>query len=119
MTDEIEPTTDETAEESAGGEAGDTEIGTWTQTVRDFEGEADWLTAADRPQVKALYSIAKELDGGTFQAALISQFTLVHRALLQRRPGGGGPGGGGSGAPRSEGQQILDMFESNPGVWRA
>lgn len=116
MTDEIEPTADENAENSADAEHGVTEEATWTQSVRDFEAEADWLTAADRPQIKALYSIARELDGGSFQAALISQFTLVHRALLQRRPGGSG----GSSVPKTEGQQILDMFEQNPGaVWRA
>jgi hypothetical protein len=117
MTDEIEPTADENAEISADAEHGVTEEATWTQSVRDFEAEADWLTAADRPQIKALYSIARELDGGSFQAALISQFTLVHRALLQRRPGGPG-GSGGSGGAKTEGQQILDMFEQNPGVWR-
>lgn len=115
MTEQNDPNADEAPEDSTNDDAGETETGTWTQSVRDFEAEADWLTAADRPQIKALYSIAAELDGGSFQAALISQFTLVHRALLQRRPGGGA---GGKTPAVSEEQHILAMFESNPGVWR-
>lgn len=91
----------------------------WAESVELFEAEAaDWLTPADAPQLMALRSIAKQLDSGKFQAALISQFTLIHRALLGRRPGGnptpdapapGGPAGG--------------MFELFGGVlgepWRA
>ena len=61
---------------------------TWIQAVELFQREgAAWLTAADAPQLMALRTIAKQLDAGTFQAALISQFTLIHRALLNRRPG--------------------------------
>jgi hypothetical protein len=115
MTDENGAIADESAERSADDGTMPVEAGTWTESVREFEAEADWLTAADNPQVKALYAIAKELDGGSFQAALISQFTLVHRALLQRRPGGGSSS---SSSKMTEGQQILDMFENNPGVWR-
>lgn len=92
------------------------EEGTWLGSVREFEAEAsEWLTPADRPQLKALYALARQLDAGSFQAALISQFTLIHRALLARRPGGKDTGGAGG---MTEGQQILSMFESNPAVWR-
>lgn len=97
---------DETAPDSAENES-------WAATVREFEAEATWLTGADRPQLKALYSIAAALDNGAFQAALISQFTLIHRALLARRPGEGG------GKPKSQGDELLEMFENNPGVWKA
>jgi hypothetical protein len=61
---------------------------TWAESVELFQADAaEYLTAADAPQLMALRSIAQQLDGGKFQAALISQFTLIHRALLQRRPG--------------------------------
>lgn len=71
---------------------------TWAEAVEMFVDDAPWLTGADQPQVKALRAIAKALDGGAFQAALISQFTLIHRGLLQRRPGGKDGDGGGGGA---------------------
>jgi hypothetical protein len=86
---------------------------TWTQTVEAFEREAVWLTGADRPQLKALYAIAGELDGGSFQTAMISQFTLVQRQLQARRPAPEKSG------PQSESDQVLAMFENNPGVWKA
>lgn len=85
---------------------------TWRASVDRFRTEADdWLTPADEPQLTVLYAIADELDRGTFQAALISQFSLVHRALLARRPGK-------TDTPKTETEQVLDMFENNPGVWR-
>ena len=72
------------------------ERGRWVASVDDFEAEASWLTGVDRPQLIALRSIAEALDAGSFQAALISQFTLVHRGLLARKPDGkhGGSTGG-------------------------
>lgn len=90
----------------AGGFTGDQ---SWTAVVQDFERSATWLTAADGPQLKALYAIAKILDGeGVPQAAMISQFTLVHRGLLARgaRPAGGAGRGG-----LSEEDTILDMLD--------
>ena len=88
----------------------------WKKTVELFEAAAaSWLTPADGPQLMALRSIARELDGGKFQAALISQFTLVHRALLARRPGEP-PAAGGDG---SEGGLQPTMFEFMGGkMWR-
>lgn len=97
--------TDENATETRGF-TGDQ---SWTAIVQEFEGAATWLTATDGPQLKALYAIANILDGeGVPQAAMISQFTLVHRGLLARgaRPTGG-PGSGGM----SEEDTILDMLD--------
>lgn len=91
---------------------------TWIEAVELFQREAAaWLTAADAPQLMALRSIAKQLDNGKFQAALISQFTLIHRTLRdkgdpERKGKSGGP------APDDD-AAILDMFKSNPGaLWR-
>lgn len=116
MSNDNQTTNSEPAEIRADAQGVVMDIDTWTDSVTEFVAAADWLTPADRPQVKALYSIAGELDGGTFQAALISQFTLIHRALLARRPGGSGAGGS---RALTDDEQILDMFKSNPGVWRA
>ncbi|AVR56151.1 hypothetical protein PBI_NABY_1 [Microbacterium phage Naby] len=90
----------------------------WLDAVELFQTEAAaWLSAGDAPQLMALRSIARELDTGKFQAALISQFTLIHRALLNRRPG--------------EPQQPVDpdasrraalgpsLFEQLGGAWTA
>lgn len=87
---------------------------TWQGAVQLFQTEAaGWLTPADAPQLMALRSIARQLDNGTFQAALISQFTLIHRALLARRPGDpaapAGPAGSG---------EDLGLFSALGGVWR-
>lgn len=83
---------------------------TWWGSVTAFEEEAAaWLTPADKPQLKALYAIAHELDAGTFQAALISQFTLIHRALLARRPAGK------EARPPSEQDTMFEIF----GGWTA
>lgn len=91
---------------------------TWVQTVDLFQAEASaWLTPADAPQLMALRAIAKQLDSGKFQAALISQFTLVHRTLREKGDPERAKGGG---APKpSDEDAILDMFKNNPGaVWR-
>lgn len=85
----------------------------WVQTVEEFEAEAHWLTAVDFPQLKALYAIAEQLDSGDLQAAKVSQFTLVQRTLASKRPDDG------KNAPQSESDQVLAMFENNPGVWKA
>lgn len=86
----------------------------WVQTVESFEEEAHWLTPVDFPQLKALYAIAEQLDGGDLQAAKVSQFTLVQRTLASKRPDDG------NAPPRTEADQVLEMFEQNPGaVWRA
>lgn len=92
---------DETPDEPTGG--------TWTESVNDFEAEATWLTGVDRPQLVALRAIAAALDNGTFQAALISQFTLIHRDLVKRRPDG-----------RREVDDLdaaVDAMEHNPGAF--
>lgn len=91
---------------------------TWMESVELFEADAaPWLTPADGPQLMALRSIAKQLDGGSFQAALISQFTLVHRALLARRPGET-PAAGGDGGQSGPVLQPT-MFELMGGkMWR-
>ena len=82
----------------------------WRDSVTAFEREAaSWLTPADAPQLMALLAIAAELDGGSFQAALISQFTLVHRGLLARRPGNDAPS-----PPSGE-----TLFEVLGGRWTA
>ncbi|UGS26598.1 hypothetical protein K8F61_18610 [Microbacterium resistens] len=90
---------------------------TWIEAVEAFQADAAaWLTPADAPQLMALRSIAKELDGGKFQAALISQFTLIHRALLSRRPGE---------TPTDPGEKARrdalgpSLFEQLGGAWSA
>ncbi|MGX9346377.1 hypothetical protein [Microbacterium sp. KNMS] len=86
--------------------------GSWTEAVEAFVADAPWLTGRDQPQVKALRSIAAALDAGTFQAALISQFTLVHRGLLDRAPKGQ--------AQVDDLEAAVHAMEHNPGVfWRA
>ncbi|MCU1529167.1 MAG: hypothetical protein JWP75_2930 [Frondihabitans sp.] len=65
---------------------------TYTESVRRFVESASYLTEEHRPALKVLRSIAKELDSGKLQAALVSQFTLTYRALVQA---GGSKGGGG------------------------
>lgn len=92
---------------------------TWLAAVELFQVEAAaWLSAADAPQLMALRSIAKQLDNGTFQAALISQFTLIHRTLREK----GDPEratGRGKTPPVDDNAAILDMFKNNPGpMWR-
>ena len=90
---------------------------TWSRSVELFQAEASsWLSAADAPQLMALRTIAAQLDGGTFQAALISQFTLIHRALLNRRPGEPASGGDAGGRPPSTGQTMFEIFG---GRWTA
>lgn len=92
---------------------------TWMEAVALFEADAaSWLTTADAPQLMALRAIARQLDGGTFQAALISQFTLIHRTL--REKGDPARAGRSTTTPPSEKDAILDMFENGPmgGMWR-
>lgn len=89
---------------------------TWAQSVELFQAEAAaWLSAADAPQLMALRTIAQQLDAGTFQAALISQFTLIHRALLNRRPG---EPPADPGAPKRE-AMGPSLFEQLGGAWTA
>lgn len=90
---------------------------TWTAAVELFQAEAAaWLTAADAPQLMALRAIARQLDDGKFQAALISQFTLIHRTLRDK----GDPERGAKGKQTmSDDEAVLDMFKNNPGaMWR-
>lgn len=91
---------------------------TWIEAVELFQADAGpWLTAADAPQLMALRSIAKQLDNGKFQAALISQFTLIHRTL--RDKGDPERTTKGKTSDTSEEGAILDMFKNNPGaLWR-
>ena len=91
---------------------------TWLGAVELFQAEAAaWLTPADAPQLMALRSIAQQLDNGKFQAALISQFTLIHRALRDK---GDPERAAGKSKPKPDDDEaILDMFRSNPGaLWR-
>lgn len=91
---------------------------TWIAAVELFQKEASaWLTPADAPQLMALRSIAKELDDGKFQAALISQFTLIHRTLREK----GDPARGSKQKPNpaNDDDALLEMFQNNPAaMWR-
>ncbi|AXC34884.1 hypothetical protein SEA_JERKY_1 [Microbacterium phage Jerky] len=92
---------------------------TWIAAVELFQKEgAEWLTAADAPQLMALRTIARQLDSGAFQAALISQFTLIHRALLNRRPGEPTQPADPAGAAR-QAAMGPSLFEQLGGVWTA
>jgi hypothetical protein len=86
---------------------------TWIDAVELFQREASaWLTPADAPQLMALRSIAQQLDKGKFQAALISQFTLIHRTLRDK----GDPERAKGGAkPDPNDPAMLDIFK---GIWR-
>lgn len=86
---------------------------TWLQSVELFQREAAaWLTPADAPQLMALRTIATQLDNGKFQAALISQFTLIHRTLRDK----GDPERAKGGSGKLSDDDQLDMFKS---IWRA
>lgn len=84
----------------------------WIASVDAFEAEAHWLTGVDKPQLTALRAIAKALDDGSFQAALISQFTLIHRSLLARRPDDSKPSSGGA-APYDTPLGLDDMWRAD------
>lgn len=90
-----------------------TVVESWIDSVETFVAEADWLTGADKPQLTALRAIARELDSGKFQAALISQFTLIHRGLLARRPGDKPSGPGGGAAPYDTPMQFPDPWRAD------
>lgn len=57
----------------------------FTEAVKVFLAEADWLTASHAPAVAALKAVALELDREV-TAALIAQFGVLHRSLLKERP---------------------------------
>lgn len=85
---------------------------TWMDAVDLFQREAAaWLTPADAPQLMALRSIAKQLDNGKFQAALISQFTLIHRTLRDK----GDPERAKGGKPTLSPDDQLSIFQD---IWR-
>lgn len=87
---------------------------TWLAAVELFQAEAaGWLTPADAPQLMALRSIATELDGGKFQAALISQFTLIHRTLREK----GDPARREKGAAGQP--EAPDLLAALRNVWQA
>lgn len=84
----------------------------WMDAVELFQREASaWLTPADAPQLMALRRIAQQLDSGKFQAALISQFTLIHRTLRDK----GDPERAKGGKPSLSDDDQLAMFQ---GIWR-
>jgi hypothetical protein len=84
----------------------------WMDAVELFQREAAaWLTPADAPQLMALRSIAKQLDGGKFQAALIAQFTLIHRTLRDK----GDPERAKGGKPPLSDDDALGLLR---GIWR-
>ena len=58
----------------------------FTSAVEAFEKASPWLGDADLPALVTLRVLAEELDKGTIQAALVSQFTLTYRALVKRAP---------------------------------
>lgn len=87
---------------------------TWLAAVELFQREAKaWLTPADAPQLMALRAIAKQLDDGKFQAALISQFTLIHRTL--REKGDPERAGKGGSKPTLDDEDALGLLKD---IWR-
>lgn len=85
--------------------AADVAESSWVQSLDQFVANADYLTESDLPQLKALYAIARQLDGGKFQAALISQFTLTQRNLTAKR-----------GATEPDGDPVAE-FMKDPSAW--
>lgn len=60
---------------------------TFTQAVTAFEEDASlWLSTQDQPALVAMYALAEELDSGDMVPALVAQFGLTYRNLLNRAP---------------------------------
>lgn len=59
---------------------------TYQEAVAAFEAASPWLTDADLPALVTLRSVAKTLDDGKANPALIAQFGLVYRNLQKRTP---------------------------------
>jgi hypothetical protein len=68
---------------------------TFTEAVATFIQAATYLRDEHRPAVKLLRAVAKQLDaaierGEKIQPALLAQYGLQYRSLLQLAPGGAG-----------------------------
>lgn len=61
---------------------------TFTSAVRDFEAASPWLGPQHAPALAALRAMAKQLDGGSLQPAMVGQFGLAYRNLEKQRPTG-------------------------------
>lgn len=59
---------------------------TFLGSVEEFVAASPWLGPEHAPALMTLRAVATKLDGGDVQAALVSQFGLVYRALLGQRP---------------------------------
>lgn len=57
----------------------------FTEAVKQFVENEEWLNASHAPSVVALQAVAIELDREV-TAALIAQFGLLHRSILKERP---------------------------------
>ncbi|MBX3309703.1 MAG: hypothetical protein KF739_04620 [Cryobacterium sp.] len=63
-------------------------MATFIYSVRKLKKAAKpWLTDEDYPAVVALEAMARELDAGPVQAAMLNAFGQAYRALLKRKPG--------------------------------
>jgi hypothetical protein len=81
--------------------------GSWVDTVERFIKGNDWLDDSHLPQLKALYAIAKLIDGGAkITPALVSQFTLTQRTLAGKTPDA--PTAGDTSMPPSLLDGLLD-----------
>lgn len=58
---------------------------TMSESVEEFLEAADWLGPEHAPQIAALRAAARELDI-KMVAGTLSQFRLLHAALLAERP---------------------------------
>lgn len=59
---------------------------TFEQALDAFIADAQWLGTEDLPALVSLRAIAKSLDGGDINAAMVAQWGLQYRALLKRSP---------------------------------
>lgn len=60
----------------------------FTAAAKKFLDSADWLTDLDEPMVVALKNAGEELDAEGVQAALLTQYRMCFKELMERKPTG-------------------------------
>ena len=57
----------------------------FSESVREFLAQADWLNASHAPSVTALIAMAQKLDEEV-APAMLAQYSAVHRYLMKEKP---------------------------------